>query len=647
MKFRTKLILSFLTLVLAVSGFYYFNFSYSAKSFFVAESKEDLLGQARLARILVNDNDPSKISPQQLSVKLGTEINSRVTIIDTKGTVIGDSALTESELAKIENHLQRPEVQEALRDGIGSSIRYSDTLKTSMLYMALPFETTIHSGVVRLARPLEFLSADAAKLHSLVGGTLMLTMLVAVVISFVISRLISRPLIQMIEVARNISNQEQYQHIKIDSKDEIGALAEILNSMGDRINGQMHEIESEKNRLNAILRGMGEGLMVLLFDGTVVMVNPPFRDLFQIPDNEEGRRLWEISHNPELLASFNEIKEFGKELIREVHVPECEVTLLTHWVPLSVDNSGKGVVVVFHDITERKLYEDALWKSEERFRSIVESSLTGMHFFTLEQEKLILTGANPSADNIIGLPHWPLLGMPAEKAFPMLADQPLLETYKKVAGGELESQSFEYELQFGQNRRCFDVRVFQTGPMKITVEFADITERKRLQEELRDLSEKDPLTALYNRRKLYEILSQESKKAARHERSLSLVMFDIDHFKSINDTCGHDIGDVVLKTIAKVVASVLRSTDVFTRYGGEEFVIVCPETDLAGVSVLAEKIRSTIENFSFTDVGRVTISSGISMFRSGDTCSTLIKRADLALYDAKESGRNRVAAEMD
>jgi diguanylate cyclase (GGDEF)-like protein/PAS domain S-box-containing protein len=642
MKFRTKLMLSFLFLVLIVSGFYYFNFSYSAKSFFISESKEDLLGQARLVRILVVNNDHTKISPQQLSVKLGTEINSRVTIIDTFGAVIGDSAFKESELGLVENHLQRPEVQEALRDGIGSSVRYSETIKTSMLYLALPFETPRYSGVVRLARPLDFLSADTVKLHNLVGGTLMIIMLIAVGISIIISRLISRPLSQMTSIAKNISNNQVYQPVRIDSSDEFGVLAEVLNNMGARISSQISELESEKQRLDAILKGMGEGVMVVLFDGTVLMVNPSFCDLFQVAEFKVGSQLPDILDNPELLACFNDIRQFGKELNREIHIPDCNATLLTHWVPLSIYNSGEGVVAVFHDITERKLYEEALWKSEERFRRVVESSLTGMHFFTLENDCLILTGANPSADSILGQPHWPLLGMLADKAFPELSGQQIFDIFRRVAAGELESQAFEYDVMFGQQIKCFDIRVFLTGPMCITVEFADITERKRLQDELRDLSEKDPLTALYNRRKLYELLLVELKKAKRHNRSLSLIIFDIDYFKSINDAYGHDAGDFVLVTIARVVAETLRTTDIFARYGGEEFVIVCPETDLDGAVVLAEKIRSAVENFAFTDVGRVTISSGISVFRVGDDVGTLIKRADTALYGAKESGRNRV-----
>lgn len=643
MKFRSKLTLFLLLLVLVISGFYYFTFDYNAKSFFLSKSKEDLLGQARLARLLIMNTDPSKISSHQLAVKIGGEINARITIVDHNGSVIGDSVLKESELSQLDNHLHRPEIQAALHNGAGSSVRYSDTVKTSMLYIALPYDAGTHVGFVRLARPLRFLTDDEAKLYKMVGGALLLTMLMALGLSFIISKILSRPLIEMTLVATQISNQEEYQHIKITSQDEIGTLARVLNNMGDRINAQMHELVSEKNRLDAILRGMGEGVLVVLADGTIVLVNPPFRDYFSFNGDEEGKNIFEISDNPELLSTFNEINESGKELVREIQIQKAETTLLTHWVPMKVDSSGEGIVVVFHDITERKRYEDALGKSEQRFRSVVECSLTGMHFITLEPDgRLVLTDANPAADRIVGISHWPLLSRSVEIAFPWLKGDPILDIYRKVASGELGPQSFEYELRFDNKARYYDVRVFLTGYMTISVEFADITERKRLQDELRELSERDFLTEIYNRRKLYELLLVESKKAERHARPLSLILFDIDHFKNINDTYGHDIGDMVLKSIASIVSDGLRSTDIFARYGGEEFVIVCPETTMDGASALAEKIRITIEQYNFTTVGRVTISSGVSSFKNGDTNNTFIKHSDTALYVAKETGRNRV-----
>jgi diguanylate cyclase (GGDEF)-like protein/PAS domain S-box-containing protein len=170
----------------------------------------------------------------------------------------------------------------------------------------------------------------------------------------------------------------------------------------------------------------------------------------------------------------------------------------------------------------------------------------------------------------------------------------------------------------------------------------EITERKKAEEKLRELSEKDPLTAIFNRRKLYELMDVEIDRAKRYERPLSLIMFDFDYFKKINDTYGHTVGDIVLQSSAKLIGCVIRRVDIFARYGGEEFIILVPETGVAGAVALAEKIRRFVHQHAYPEVGKVTVSAGVAAFVGNDTKETLIKRADDALYKAKEKGRNRV-----
>jgi two-component system phosphate regulon sensor histidine kinase PhoR len=621
----------------------YFSFDPVIRAFFVEESTEEQLKQAKMARQLIMASASRGNSPQSIARKVVKELNARVTIVDRRGVVTGDSSLNGIELGRLDNHLLRPEIQDALRHGSGHAVRYSGTLKTPMLYAAAPFDDGVSSGVVRVARPLTHVAARMSRLHMMAGRVLALTMLLAVVLSFVISRLISRPLTEMAGFATRIADQKTCHRIHLDSRDEIGDLARALNSMGDRIASQMQALESERSRLDTILRGMGEGVMVVLTNGTITLVNPPFQSIFSFKGDEEGKNIRDILHIPEMLATFDEVRERGKELVREFQLRDAGATLLTHWVPLQVHEGGEGVVVVFHDITERKHYEEALARSEERFRSVVESSLTGMHFYSLEPDgRLLLTGANPAADGILGIAHWPLLGSDAEQAFPHLREHPLLDLYRRVAAGELGPQSIEHERRVDSGTRHYDMRIFRTGPAAISVEFADITERMRMQEELRQLSERDPLTSLYNRRKLYQLLSGELKRTRRHGHPLSLMLLDIDHFKRINDTFGHDIGDLVLAQAAQLISAMLRLTDILARYGGEEFVIACPETDMDGAAVLAEKLRSAIGDFRFPTAGEVTISIGISLLKNGDDVNSLIKRADTALYVAKETGRNRV-----
>ena len=171
---------------------------------------------------------------------------------------------------------------------------------------------------------------------------------------------------------------------------------------------------------------------------------------------------------------------------------------------------------------------------------------------------------------------------------------------------------------------------------------AEIAERKRAEEKLRELSEKDHLTMIFNRRKFFEILGAEVAKAKRYGRPLSIIMLDIDHFKNVNDTYGHNIGDIVLKTTTNAVSSVIREVDIFARYGGEEFMVLSPETGIKGALVLAEKIRGAVEKHSYPAVGSITISAGVVELSGEDSAGALIKKADEALYLAKNRGRNRV-----
>jgi len=162
-------------------------------------------------------------------------------------------------------------------------------------------------------------------------------------------------------------------------------------------------------------------------------------------------------------------------------------------------------------------------------------------------------------------------------------------------------------------------------------------------EEIYRLTTIDGLTQIFNKRYFLEMLERELSRAKRYRRELSLLMFDIDHFKSINDSYGHLAGDYVLKQMSTAVKGKIRREDVFARYGGEEFAIILPEIDGPGALVMAEKIRRLIEKtgFKFEETKiPVTVSVGVTTSTEPDDSPTLIKRADDRLYDAKNAGRN-------
>lgn len=153
----------------------------------------------------------------------------------------------------------------------------------------------------------------------------------------------------------------------------------------------------------------------------------------------------------------------------------------------------------------------------------------------------------------------------------------------------------------------------------------------------------DSLTHLANRRFFIDLLEKAMAFAKRHEQPLSLIMADLDHFKSINDTYGHQVGDQVLAAFGQVMQASIRQEDLAARFGGEEFIIMLPGTTLEDATILAERLRESLENLTFPPLKtRVTASFGIAQYRPDDTFETLVKRTDEALYAAKAAGRNRV-----
>ena len=165
----------------------------------------------------------------------------------------------------------------------------------------------------------------------------------------------------------------------------------------------------------------------------------------------------------------------------------------------------------------------------------------------------------------------------------------------------------------------------------------DITSKK----ELEQLSAIDKLTGILNRRKIDECLEYQVSLTVRYAKNLSLIIIDIDHFKKVNDTYGHQMGDKVLFEVTKIITNSIRKSDIFGRYGGEEFLLICPETNQEQAFVLAEKLREEVAHYNFDKVGQKTISIGISQYAQDDTAATLIKKADIALYEAKNNGRNQ------
>ncbi len=302
------------------------------------------------------------------------------------------------------------------------------------------------------------------------------------------------------------------------------------------------------------------------------------------------------------------------------------------------------------DITEMKKTEKQLIVQKRYLQSILDS-----------QENMIIVADRNSVHEV---------NIKFLQFFGFYSPDDLVKNFERIAGLTVEREGFmspedsrgmwlegvtaetseglyrliAFKKEDSENIYYFSVKF---SPLSIdseifVVEFSDVTAIEERSMEFENRANYDALTKIYNRRRFLELLDLEMKKAQQLNLELSLIFFDIDHFKNINDTYGHNTGDDVLKTLASLVSSSIRCSDIFARWGGEEFLILVESTGLENAARSAEKIRKIIMDHEFPGVNKMTCSFGVTSYMHGEKGEEFIERADSALYRAKESGRNRV-----
>lgn len=236
----------------------------------------------------------------------------------------------------------------------------------------------------------------------------------------------------------------------------------------------------------------------------------------------------------------------------------------------------------------------------------------------------------------------------AESAFPelraMRQSHPLLAgAAELIAALRQGKPQGDTALEVNLGDATYDLHLsYVPGRDHIRIFAMDATKRKRAEDAIHLLATTDSLTGIANRREFSAILEKEIARSRRYGNKLSLLMYDIDHFKRVNDTYGHDAGDAVLQEMTELVKKDIRAVDTVARWGGEEFLVLAPQLDVVGAGSMAEKLRQEIASHDFSQVGRITISFGVVALEQGDDIRSLLKRVDDALYRAKERGRNRV-----
>ncbi|HHL39889.1 MAG TPA: sensor domain-containing diguanylate cyclase [Deltaproteobacteria bacterium] len=421
------------------------------------------------------------------------------------------------------------------------------------------------------------------------------------------------------------------------------AASELIHMEDDR------RIQESERRLRAIFNSIVDGVITINDDLTIETLNPSAEEMFGYDPGElPGRDIRLLI--PGFYLSRGGVPYHLTYNVSRIIDKSCETTGVrkdgsTFPIELGIDRmeGGERLRFVFsvRDITARKETEEALML----FHRFVDTAGEGLVISTLDGR---IKYMNPALARMIGvekpeeatgdffLSFYPpeLRGHVEDSVVPAVLERGQWTGELELVSGSGESiPTFE---------SFFLMRDKIGSPMYLAQVITDITERKRMESEIKKQAVTDPLTGAFNRGEFNRIMEAEVERVRRYGRRLSLIMFDIDHFKAVNDTFGHMAGDRALKTVADIARATLRRSDSLTRWGGEEFVIVAPETGLQEAVRLAERVRGRIEAGPFEEIPGLTASFGVAELEDGDTIDTFITRTDNALYDAKKKGRNRV-----
>ena len=310
----------------------------------------------------------------------------------------------------------------------------------------------------------------------------------------------------------------------------------------------------------------------------------------------------------------------------------------------AIDASGNiiGIAGAISDISEMRALEKNFEESTNRLESLLNALPVAIVVIDHDTKKVI--DLNPQAMLILGYTREQLAGRKCKRLICGDNNNRCPSTTQRQSSERSEGLVIDVS---GRHIPVLkSIILTEIDGKKVILEcFSDISEQKALENQLREMAETDFLTGLFNRRHFIERTEKEVSRSKRYHHPLSIMMLDIDYFKSINDQFGHAAGDAVLKGIGKICQEAIRDTDFVGRIGGEEFAVVLIESDLEGAHMVAERIRCRVASHAFQIEGKTiqcTVSTGISgLVTQEDDLEKLMKRADDALYRAKQAGRNR------
>ncbi len=424
---------------------------------------------------------------------------------------------------------------------------------------------------------------------------------------------------------------------------------------------EFKESSKLRYRFQSMAESLGEGVLALDTNGIIIFSNKSASEILGYTKEEmQGVNAHELIHYETRDGKFvpkeecyvlKKLAENGSCSSEDdvyIRKDKAKIDVKTVATPLIVNGKNEGAILVFSDITEKKRNMKKLMLTDTIVKNIREGVLvTDKNSNIIFANSYFETITGYSASNVIGKkPSILKSGLHDDKFY---RDMWLRLTLNGCWQGEIWNRRKDGKVYAEWLNISVVEDKNEIGAKYYVAIFSDITERKILEDELtkerellRQQATMDTLTKLYNRQKFQELLEIEFDRKKRFSTVFSVIMLDIDNFKSINDTYGHLIGDIVLKELGTLLTDSIRKIDAACRWGGEEFLIITPQTDLKGAATLAENLRDIIANNIFTGVGRITCSFGVASIGEDDDGDSLLKRVDDALYTSKKEGKNKI-----
>lgn len=400
-----------------------------------------------------------------------------------------------------------------------------------------------------------------------------------------------------------------------------------------------HELNIQNQELEAILETTRDGIAIVDMESNFLYVNNAYLKMSGFSKAELMAKNFIDFSIPE---DKSRLAQRFKEIVNKGFIQNIEKTCIvadekrvTLNISMALMPDKNRILISTKDVTESK----ALEKKLQDYISLVDehiiTSSTDLKGNIIYASKAFCRISQYSEQELIGQNH----RIVRHPDMPASLYEELWKTIgmDKLWAGEIKNiaKDGSYYWVYAAIAPTWDEEGKKNGYTAIR---QDITDKKRIEE----LSITDRLTGLSNRLKLDEVLNHEIIQTKRYQTPFSIILLDIDHFKHVNDTYGHQGGDTVLKEIAEILRSIGRQVDCIGRWGGEEFLLILPKTDRVGALRVGEKIRLAVESYPFSVVGNKTVSLGIAEFREDDSPQTLLERADTALYRAKNEGRNKI-----